>query len=215
MTISRDAIEALLPQTQCGRCDHSGCRPYAEALLRGEDTVNKCTPGGQVTMEALAQLLDTPPLPLNSERQAQSMAPFETAFIQETACIGCTLCIRACPTDAIVGASGVMHTVLTSDCTGCEKCVPACPVQCIDMVSVEPREPTWTVGEPERAEKAQYYQTLTLAKHSREANQKAKKEAQRLQKKRQRQLSTDIQAALSRYKKRRNSVDADHEASGS
>ncbi len=61
------------------------------------------------------------------------------AVIDEQRCIGCTLCIQACPVDAIVGAAKLMHTVITAACTGCELCVPPCPVDCIDILAITPR----------------------------------------------------------------------------
>jgi electron transport complex protein RnfB len=125
-----DAIDVLLPQTQCERCGYPGCRPYAEAVASGT-AINRCPPGGTTTIDALAALLDRPVLPLDPE--LRSMHPNGVAFIDESRCIGCALCLPACPVDAIVGASGHMHTVVAADCTGCELCVPVCPVDCISM----------------------------------------------------------------------------------
>ncbi|HLD67729.1 MAG TPA: electron transport complex subunit RsxB [Pseudomonas sp.] len=123
------AIDALLPQTQCGKCGHPGCRPYAEGLAAGE-AINKCPPGGEETLAALASLLGVPPLPLDRER---GPAPAQVAYIREAECIGCTKCIQACPVDAILGAAKLMHTVLIDQCTGCDLCVAPCPVDCIEM----------------------------------------------------------------------------------
>ncbi|GGU67196.1 (4Fe-4S)-binding protein [Pseudomonas laurentiana] len=123
-------IDALLPQTQCGKCGHGGCRPYAEGLAKGE-AINKCPPGGDETIAALAQLLDVPTLALDPERGS---APAQIAFIREAECIGCTKCIQACPVDAIVGAAKLMHTVISTECTGCDLCVAPCPVDCIDLL---------------------------------------------------------------------------------
>jgi electron transport complex protein RnfB len=134
-----DRIDAILPQTQCGRCGYERCRPYAQALARGEAPINRCPPGGAATIEVLALMLARPPLRLDPQCGAE--APLAVALIDEAACIGCTLCIQACPVDAIVGAARRMHTVVASLCTGCERCLPPCPVDCIAMV----------VGNPPRA----------------------------------------------------------------
>ena len=123
-------IDALLPQTQCGKCGHPGCQPYAEGIASGE-AINKCPPGGDETIAALARLLNVPVLQLDIERGS---APAQVAFIREAECIGCTKCIQACPVDAIVGAAKLMHTVIIEECTGCDLCVAPCPVDCIDML---------------------------------------------------------------------------------
>ena len=122
-------IDALLPQTQCGKCGHPGCKPYAEGIASGEP-INKCPPGGSETIAALAELLKVPVLELDVSRGA---APAQIAFIREAECIGCTKCIQACPVDAIVGAAKLMHTVIVDECTGCDLCVAPCPVDCIEM----------------------------------------------------------------------------------
>lgn len=122
-------IDALLPQTQCGKCGHPGCKPYAEGIAQGE-AINKCPPGGQETIAGLAQLLKLPVLELDTSR---GEAPAQIAFIREAECIGCTKCIQACPVDAIVGAAKLMHTVIIDECTGCDLCVAPCPVDCIEM----------------------------------------------------------------------------------
>ena len=122
-------IDALLPQTQCGKCGHPGCKPYAQGIVEGEP-INKCPPGGDETIAALAELLKVPALELDVSRGS---APPQVAFIREAECIGCTKCIQACPIDAIVGAAKLMHTVLIDECTGCDLCVAPCPVDCIEM----------------------------------------------------------------------------------
>lgn len=128
-----DQINAILPQTQCGQCGHPGCRPYAEAIAAGED-INKCPPGGEAGIHALADLLDVEPMPLDEEHGAESVRT--VAYIREDECIGCTKCIQACPVDAILGAAKAMHTVIEAECTGCDLCVEPCPVDCIDMLPV-------------------------------------------------------------------------------
>ncbi len=127
-----DEIDALLPQTQCTRCGYAGCRPYAEAIARGEAEINQCPPGGAATIGALARLLGRETLPLNPANGAE--APHRLARIDESRCIGCAKCLPPCPVDAIVGAPRRMHTVLTELCTGCDLCVAPCPVDCIEMV---------------------------------------------------------------------------------
>jgi electron transport complex protein RnfB len=127
-----DRIDALLPQTQCEQCGYHGCRPYAEAIARGEAQINQCPPGGAAGIEKLAALLNTPVLPLDPAHGTEK--PRMLARIVEADCIGCTKCIQACPVDAIVGAAKLMHTVIADDCTGCELCVPACPVDCIVLL---------------------------------------------------------------------------------
>lgn len=128
-----EQIDAVLPQTQCGQCGYSGCRPYATALVAGEADINQCPPGGQEGVVQIARLMQVPVKPLDSSRGETK--PFRLAVIDEANCIGCTLCIQACPVDAIVGAAKQMHTVLAGACTGCELCIPPCPTACIDMVA--------------------------------------------------------------------------------
>jgi electron transport complex protein RnfB len=131
-----DQIDAILPQTQCGQCNYPGCRPYAEAIAAGDAEINQCPPGGEAGIQALADLLGVEPLPLNAEHGEEH--PPSVAVIDESVCIGCTLCIQACPVDAIVGASKQMHTVIEQECTGCDLCLPPCPVDCIEMVVIRP-----------------------------------------------------------------------------
>ncbi len=127
-----DAANAALPQTQCGRCTFSGCKPYATALVDGAADTNHCPPGGDATARALAQLLNRPFKPVDPQFGITPSQPL-VAWIDEAACIGCTKCIQACPVDAIVGASKFMHTVIAAECTGCELCIPPCPVDCIEL----------------------------------------------------------------------------------
>jgi Na+-translocating ferredoxin:NAD+ oxidoreductase subunit B len=125
-------IDALLPQTQCGRCSYPGCRPYATALANGEADINQCPPGGDATAAALAKLLGRESRAVDPRFGSVPAHP-AVAWIDEAACIGCVKCIQACPVDAIVGASRFMHTVIAAQCTGCELCIPPCPVDCIVM----------------------------------------------------------------------------------
>ena len=136
-----DQINAILPQTQCGQCGYPGCRPYAEAIANEGEAINKCPPGGEAGIQALADLLDVEPIPLDEEHGEEKVKAI--AFIREAECIGCTKCIQACPVDAILGAAKQMHTVIASECTGCDLCVEPCPVDCIDMIPEQETLQTW------------------------------------------------------------------------
>jgi electron transport complex protein RnfB len=148
-TTLADRIDAVLPQTQCTRCGYPDCRRYAEALAAGEADINQCPPGGGAGIVKLAALLGRQPKPLNPANGVEQ--PLRVALIDESLCIGCTLCIQACPVDAIAGGPKYMHTVIASQCTGCDLCLPPCPVDCIAMVEVPDGQREWT---PERAEDA-------------------------------------------------------------
>ena len=136
-----DKIDALLPQTQCGQCGHPGCKPYAQAIAEGSADINQCPPGGEDGIRRLAELLGKEFKPLNTEHGQPK--PKSVAVIDEAVCIGCTLCIQACPVDAILGAAKQMHTIIESECTGCELCVAPCPVDCIAMVPLKEDLNTW------------------------------------------------------------------------
>ncbi|MWL86769.1 electron transport complex subunit RsxB [Cupriavidus sp. SW-Y-13] len=147
-----DRLEALLPQTQCTKCGFDGCRPYAEAMATGQADSNRCPPGGATGIVRLSALLGTAPQPLDPERGIEQ--PRAVARIDESLCIGCTLCIQACPVDAIVGAAKQMHTVLPDWCTGCDLCVAPCPVDCIAMVPVTGANTGWDAWSQEQADVA-------------------------------------------------------------
>jgi len=147
-----DQVDSLLPQTQCGQCGYAGCRPYAEAIASGEADINQCPPGGEAGIQALAELLGVDPLPLNAEHGEHTEK--RVAVIDEQTCIGCTLCIQACPVDAILGAAKQMHTVIESECTGCDLCVPPCPVDCIEMVPVKETISHWKWPYPENTRRS-------------------------------------------------------------
>jgi len=147
-----DQIEDLLPQTQCTKCGYPACRPYAEAVADGTANYNQCPPGGAEGVARLAKLLGKPVIPLNPVNGAERVRP--VAVIDELLCIGCTLCIQACPVDAIVGAAKQMHTVLPDLCTGCDLCVAPCPVDCIAMVDVTPGRSGWDAWSQAQADAA-------------------------------------------------------------
>lgn len=154
-TVSRtlaERIEDLLPQTQCTKCGYPACRPYAEAIAAGEANYNQCPPGGAQGIARLAALLDKPVIPLDTTHGEERARPL--AVIDENVCIGCTLCMQACPVDAIAGAAKQMHTVIAELCTGCDLCVPPCPVDCIAMVPVTARRTGWDAWSQEEADAA-------------------------------------------------------------
>ncbi|MBA3032206.1 MAG: electron transport complex subunit RsxB [Gammaproteobacteria bacterium] len=136
-----EKIDAILPQTQCGQCGYPGCKPYAEAIAKGESDINCCPPGGEEGIRKLADLLGREFKELSGEHGIEK--PKSVAIIDEQTCIGCTLCIQACPVDAIVGAAKQMHTVIADQCTGCELCLPPCPVDCILMVPLPETLDNW------------------------------------------------------------------------
>ncbi len=140
-----EKIDAILPQTQCGQCGYPGCKPYAEAIAKGEANINLCPPGGNEGIQRLAELLGIEP---NSLGEGIESKPKAVAVIDEQTCIGCTLCIQACPVDAIVGAAKQMHVIIAKQCTGCELCLPPCPVNCIHMVVEAESTQNWKWPHP-------------------------------------------------------------------
>ena len=158
---SFEAIDAVLPQTQCTRCGYPTCRQYAQAIASGQAPINQCPPGGDAGIRQLAQLTGLPYQPLNPAHGIE--APRRIAVIDETLCIGCTLCIAACPVDAIVGANKRMHTVISTDCTGCELCVAPCPVDCIIMKDT-PTPLAWTAEDAHTARERFNARTQRLAR---------------------------------------------------
>ena len=145
-------IDALLPQTQCTRCGYPDCRSYADAIAGGEAKINQCPPGGAEGIRLLAQLLDRPELPLDPTFGDEG--PRRIVYIEEATCIGCTLCIQACPVDAIIGAPKRMHTVIEADCTGCELCLPVCPMDCIALEEASAGATGWAAWSPAQADAA-------------------------------------------------------------
>lgn len=134
-----DQVDALLPQSQCGQCEYPGCRPYAEAVASGEAEINLCSPGGEGTMRAIADLLGREPVEVGEIEET----PKQVAVIDEQTCIGCTKCLQSCPVDAIVGAAKQLHGIIASECTGCGLCAAPCPVDCIHLVPVPETVANW------------------------------------------------------------------------
>ena len=164
-----DQIEDRLPQTQCTKCGYAGCRPYAEAIADGTADINQCPPGGIEGVARLAGLLNRKVIPINPANGVERPRP--VAFIDEALCIGCTLCIQACPVDAILGAAKQMHTILPSLCTGCDLCVAPCPVDCISMMPVTGERTGWDAWSQEQADAARSrhdFRTMRLARERRE-----------------------------------------------
>jgi electron transport complex protein RnfB len=149
MPVSADQILAALPQTQCTRCGYPDCAGYAQAIAAGEAAINRCPPGGAEGVARLARLTGQPVLPLDPAFGAEG--PMAVAVIDEDWCIGCTLCLKACPTDAILGVNKRMHTVIEVHCTGCELCIPVCPVDCIRMENVSGTRTGWAAWSPQQA----------------------------------------------------------------
>lgn len=187
-----ERIDAILPQTQCRQCGFSGCRPYAAAIAEGAANINQCPPGDAAGIQKLADLLGVSPVPLNAAHGAPK--PMAVALIDEQVCIGCTLCIEACPVDAIVGAAKQMHTVIAAECTGCELCLVPCPVDCISMIpagkpiSAAACEPCsvgndWLLHENEMkrkaADRARARHQFRLQRLEREKREQAEKLAQK------------------------------------
>ncbi len=150
-----ESIDQILPQTQCGQCSFPGCKPYAEALAKdvennsNETAVNLCVPGGTEVMILISEI--TVREPKEMDAGAEEKAIKITAFIDEDLCIGCTLCIKACPVDSIMGATKLMHTVIQKECTGCEKCIPVCPVDCIEMLPEDATQQNWSWPKPDES----------------------------------------------------------------
>ena len=178
-----DRIEDVLPQTQCTKCSYKGCRPYAEAIASGEANINQCPPGGAEGIRRLSSVTGRPVIPLNPVNGFER--PRAVAFIDESLCIGCTLCIQACPVDAIIGAAKQMHTIIPKDCTGCDLCVPACPVDCIVMYPVTETTgwDAWTQAQADEARERHDFRLARLIREREEndarlaAKAKAKAEA--------------------------------------
>jgi electron transport complex protein RnfB len=198
-----DQIEDLLPQTQCTKCGYPACRPYAEAIANGTAEYNQCPPGGAEGIARLARLLGKPVVPLNPVNGIERPRP--VAVIDESLCIGCTLCIQACPVDAIAGAAKQMHTVLPQLCTGCDLCVAPCPVDCIAMVEVTPGKTGWDAWTQQQADAAREHHAfhtfrLRREKEENDARLAAKAAAKLKQVEAESALSPEEKAAQERKK---------------
>ncbi len=192
-------IDALLPQTQCTRCGYPTCRDYADAVASGAADINQCPPGGQAGIDALAGLLQLASKPLNPENGVEK--PREVAFIDEQACIGCTKCIQACPVDAIIGGSKLMHTVIRDECNGCELCIPPCPVDCISMIATSDHADSRNVV----MQQAAYYRQRHESRRARLARWDAEREAELSARKQALDSAgvNSVQAALQRARARK------------
>jgi electron transport complex protein RnfB len=195
-------IDALLPQTQCTKCGYPACRPYADAIAKGEAEINQCPPGGDAVIRGLAALLGREARPLNPRNGIEQ--PRRVALIDEARCIGCTLCIQACPVDAIVGAQKLMHTVVTELCSGCDLCVAPCPVDCIAMVAATGTDAIW---DHTRADAARERFERRSARLERERRERAERLAARALKAKKdpdaEKKRAIIQAAIERARSRR------------
>lgn len=196
------AIDALLPQTQCRQCRYAGCRPYAEAIADGDADIDRCPPGGDGTIAALANLLQRPIRPVNPEHGV-AKALQTVVRIDETQCIGCTLCIAACPVDAIVGAGKRMHTVLEDECTGCDLCIEPCPVDCIVVIPADPAVQQAWADPGERARLAERNRARHLARQARLRQRQQERQAERDRRRadpRQALIAAAVERARSRRK---------------
>jgi len=199
------AIDEWLPQTQCTQCSYPRCYDYAQAIADNDADINQCPPGGDTTIRGLASLLGKLGKPLNPKFGVHK--PKQVAVIDESICIGCVMCIKACPTDAILGTAKAMHTVIERDCTGCELCIEPCPVDCIDMVDQTQKPQVswrWNDYSPEATSRAREQTNAKIARESNRQNAKSSlKKLKELRKDKGReQIKTDIAAAIARVKQR-------------
>lgn len=185
-----EKIHSVLPQTQCTKCGYDGCLPYATAIAEGE-LINRCPPGGDKGIATLAAILDRPILPLNTEDCGEH-TPLQLALIEERHCIGCTLCIQACPVDAIIGANKFMHTIIADRCTGCELCIAPCPVDCIEMI---PANRQWLDSDADKAWKNYQVREARLQKYKEEELQRLATAAERTLSKNQATTSDNTASA--------------------
>lgn len=202
------AIDQWLPQTQCTQCSYPRCYDYAVAIADGQAGINQCPPGGDETIVGLAELLNVEVVALDTSYGAHK--PKQVAIIDESICIGCVMCIKACPTDAIVGAAKLMHTVIERDCTGCELCVEPCPVDCIDMIDVAQITESdwrWPDYSPESTARArQQTNSKIVRERKRHQSKSSMSKLRELRKEKgTEQIKNDIAAALARVKQKKKS----------
>jgi electron transport complex protein RnfB len=189
------SIDALLPQTQCRQCGYRGCRPYADAVARGSADINRCPPGGEDTVGEIARLTGVSTKPLDPA--CGSPQPPAVALIDEATCIGCTLCIQACPVDAIAGASKLMHTVIAAECTGCALCIPPCPVDCISMA-----ETGDNATSEERRHQAQHFRARHAARTARLEHERAERRTAPRENAAERRKRTTVERVMQRARQR-------------
>jgi electron transport complex protein RnfB len=215
-----DALDAALPQTQCTRCGFPDCRRYAQAIARGEAAVNRCPPGGLEGVVRLAAIAHRPVIALDTARGVEG--PRKLAVIDEAWCIGCTLCIKACPVDCIVGAPRRMHTVVNDECTGCELCLPACPVDCIAMPEVTAPLTGWAAWSPAQAQASRQRYRFHLQRVERDQREEDERLARKARARRDQrvdgspvpdpmqpeQMRTAIEATLARTRQRQGTGEA-------
>lgn len=200
-SITVEQIDALLPQTQCGLCEYSGCKPYAEAIVNQKAPINRCLPGGVRVLKKLADSMQQDASVYIAEMEQKAKPPL-TAIIREAECIGCTKCIQACPVDAIIGAAKQMHSIITDRCTGCELCIAPCPVDCIDMLPVlEPSE----IELQQHADAARQHFYLRQARLAKTDATKPVHEI--IEKNNAAQIQAEIQAAVARTKAKKYNPD--------
>ncbi len=204
-------IDTLLPQTQCQECGYQGCLPYAEAIARGEEAINRCAPGGIDTLQALAKLLDEDPQPHLEFVQSRAK-PEQVAKIREAECIGCMKCIKACPVDAIMGSNKLMHVVIADECTGCELCVEPCPMDCIDIIALAESRPHTKQAQADHARQRYYQHQQRIQQRQAERYNKlqaAKKPQQTIKSANEAQAAkqTYIAEAIARVKNKRDNKD--------
>ena len=198
--MDRDALarelDAALPQTQCTRCGYPDCRSYAQAIADGEAGINQCPPGGAEGVARLARLTGRPALPLSAEHGEEG--PRRLAVVDEDWCIGCTLCLQACPVDSIVGGPKGMHTVIAPLCTGCELCIPVCPVDCISLVDASEGRTGWDAWSAAQAAEARERFAFHRERLARDAAEQQARMAQRSA-----PDAAAVQAALARARARK------------